>query len=46
MMNDTALDCPVYTVYSDYYIAQVNFWVEGVIQTLIGVPGILGKKQR
>ena len=39
-------DSPVYGPYSDYYIYQVNFWVEGVVQTLLAVPGFIGKRCR
>lgn len=41
--TQVALDCPVYGPYSDYYIQQVNFWVEGVIQTIVAIPGLIGK---
>ena len=41
--SSMSLDCPVYTENSDYYIGQVGFWVEGVIQTAVGIPGIMGK---
>ena len=37
------LDCPEYGEYSDYYIGQVNFWVEGVLQTALAIPGLIGK---
>ena len=37
------LDCPVYTENSDFYIEVVGFWVEGVLQTLLAIPGILGE---
>ncbi|TRY67647.1 hypothetical protein TCAL_15804, partial [Tigriopus californicus] len=36
------LDCPEYGPYSDYYIQQVRFWVEGVIQTIVAIPGLIG----
>ena len=37
------LDCPAYGNHSDYYIGQVNFWVEGVLQTALAIPGLIGK---
>ncbi len=46
MDNRTALlleDCPVYGPYSDYYIDTVHFWVEGVLQTMLAVPGLIGE---
>lgn len=39
----TALDCPVYSNHSHRYIYLVDFWVEGVIQTTLAIPGFLGK---
>ena len=38
-----ALDCPVYGNNSDYYISQVHWWVEGVFQTTVAIPGLAGK---
>ena len=37
-------DCPVFGDDSDYYIAEVSFWVEGVIQTAVAIPGLIGKQ--
>ena len=42
--NATDLDCPVYTDTSDEWIQFVSFWVGGVIQTCITIPGFIGKK--
>ena len=38
------LDCPVYGNNSDYYISQVHWWVEGVFQTAVAIPGLAGKQ--
>ncbi len=40
---NVTLDCPVYTENDDVTIATVNFWVEGVIQTAVAIPGLLGE---
>ena len=37
------LDCPVYGNNSDYYISEVHWWVEGVFQTTVAVPGLAGE---
>ena len=41
--SSLALDCPVYGNNSDYYISQVHWWVEGVFQTTVAVPGLAGE---
>ena len=41
--SSLALDCPVYGNNSDYYISQVHWWVEGVFQTTVAIPGLAGK---
>ena len=41
-----ALDCPYYGNFSMYYVNQVNFWVEGVVQTAVAVPGIIGETEK
>jgi len=41
--NNLTLDCPVYTNSSAFLIEQVQFWVEGVIQTCVAIPGLMGK---
>lgn len=38
----TSLDCPLYTNTSDQMIDQFNFWVEGVTQTSVAIPGLIG----
>ena len=37
------LDCPEYGNNSDYYIDEVHWWVEGVFQTTVAIPGLAGK---
>ena len=37
------LDCPVYHENSDDWIDFFNFWIGGVLQTGIAIPGFLGK---
>lgn len=44
--NETALDCPLYTEKSDEWIDFFNFWVGGVTQTCIAVPGLLGNFEK
>lgn len=41
--NTLSLDCPVYGNNSDFYISQVHWWVEGVFQTTVAIPGLAGK---
>ena len=47
LLNDTALfndlDCPVISLEDEVVLEKVNFWVAGVIQTLVAFPGFLGK---
>ena len=53
MMNVTAeeipsnytldLDCSVYTETSDEWIDFWNFWVGGVFQSFVAIPGFIGK---
>ena len=37
------LDCPIYTNTSDMLIDSFNFWVEGVTQTSVAIPGLIGE---
>ena len=37
------LDCPLYTETSDDWIDFFNFWIGGVIQSCIAIPGFIGK---
>ena len=37
------LDCPTYGNKSDHYINEVHWWVEGVFQTTVAIPGLAGK---
>ena len=37
------LDCPEYNNNTSLLIYQFNFWVEGVTQTLVAIPGFLGE---
>ncbi len=39
------LDCPVYDEGSDALIDSCNFWVEGVTQTSVAIPGLIGKSR-
>ena len=42
--NETLdLDCPVYTETSDEWIDFWNFWVGGVFQSFVAIPGFIGK---
>ena len=42
--NDTTnLDCPIYTDTSDEWIDFFNFWVGGVFQSFVAIPGFIGK---
>ena len=44
LTNDTtSLDCPVYTETSDEWIDFFNFWVGGVFQSFVAIPGFIGK---
>ena len=47
LLNDTALfndlDCPVISFEDEVVLEKVNFWVAGVIQTLVAFPGFVGK---
>jgi len=36
------LDCPIATNDTEHLYEQFNFWVEGVSQTLVAIPGLLG----
>ena len=36
-------DCPVYTNDSEALIDSYKFWIEGVTQTSIAIPGFIGK---
>jgi len=38
------LDCPNYGDYGEQLVEASNFWVQGVLQTMIAVPGLLGEK--
>ena len=47
-MNDTSvstleLDCPEYGEFSEQHIQALNFWIEGVVQTTLAVPGLIGE---
>ena len=37
------LDCPVYAGNSDQWIEFFSFWVGGVLQSCIAIPGFVGK---
>lgn len=37
------LDCPIYTESGEYMINFFNFWIGGVFQSCIAIPGFLGK---
>jgi len=40
--NETLdLDCPVYTETSDEWIDFWNFWVGGVFQSFVAIPGFI-----
>ena len=41
--NQTNLDCPIYTENSDEWIDFFNFWVGGVFQSFVAIPGFIGK---
>ena len=41
--NQTNLDCPIYTDTSDEWIDFFNFWVGGVFQSFVAIPGFIGK---
>ena len=44
LSNDTLeLDCPIYTETSDEWINFFNFWVGGVFQSFVAIPGFIGK---
>jgi len=50
MHNETSyenltLDCPIYANNSEALIDSFKFWVEGVAQTCIAVPGFIGKSR-
>jgi len=36
------LDCPEYGASGENLVERVNFWVEGVLQTTIAAPGLVG----
>jgi hypothetical protein len=40
--ENLTLDCPVYTNTSEALIDSFKFWIEGVAQTCIAVPGFIG----
>jgi len=41
--ENLVLDCPIYTNTSEALIEYFKFWVEGVAQTCIAVPGFIGE---
>ena len=36
-------DCPIYANDSEALIDSYRFWIEGVTQTSIAIPGFIGK---
>lgn len=37
-----ALDCPVYNEDGNVWINMFEFWIGGVLQTCIAIPGFVG----
>ena len=42
-IQNSTLDCPIYTKDSEFWMEFINFWVGGVVQTLFIIFGFLGK---
>ena len=42
-IENSTLDCPIYTKDSEYWMEFINFWVGGVVQTLFILFGFVGK---
>ena len=42
-IQNSTLDCPIYTKDSEFWMEFINFWVGGVMQTLFIIFGFLGK---
>ncbi len=44
-LAELGYDCARFDDESSRTIENVNFWVEGVIQTSLAVPGLVGEKE-